>query len=64
MTQTSAHGSRQLDCPNTRRRFARIDIDATLLPGLTAEDLKEIGVASLGHRKTIVDAISASREAL
>jgi hypothetical protein len=26
------------------------DIDETVLPNLTAEDLKELGVASLGHR--------------
>ncbi len=33
-------------------------IDAELLRSLTAEDLKELGVASLGHRKKLLDAIA------
>ena len=32
-------------------------IDAEMLPELTAEDLKEIGVAALAHRKKIIQAI-------
>ena len=39
--------------------FANNDIDSKLLPELTNDDLKDIGVQSLGHRKTILDAISA-----
>ena len=31
--------------------FLENDIDETVLPNLTAEDLKELGVASLGHRR-------------
>ncbi len=50
--------------PQYAQAFRANHIDAALLPGLTAEDLKEIGVASLGHRKIIVDAIAAAREAL
>ncbi len=34
-------------------------IDAEMLPKLTAEDLKEIGVAALAHRKRILEAIAA-----
>ena len=34
-------------------------IDAEILPRLTAEDLKEIGVGALGHRKRIHEAIAA-----
>lgn len=34
-------------------------IDAEILPRLTAEDLKEIGVDALGHRKRILEAIAA-----
>ncbi|TIN07718.1 adenylate/guanylate cyclase domain-containing protein [Mesorhizobium sp.] len=34
-------------------------IDAEILPRLTAEDLKEIGVAALAHRKRILEAIAA-----
>ncbi|MCZ6575191.1 MAG: tetratricopeptide repeat protein [Gammaproteobacteria bacterium] len=33
-------------------------IDATTLPRLTAEDLKEIGVQSVGHRRKLLDAIA------
>ena len=34
-------------------------IDAEILPRLTSEDLKEIGVAALAHRKRILEAIAA-----
>ena len=36
-------------------------IDDQILPSLTADDLKEIGVAALGHRRRLLDAISALR---
>ena len=41
--------------------FRENDIDETVLPGLTAEDLKELGVVSLGHRRKLLDAITALR---
>jgi class 3 adenylate cyclase len=41
--------------------FRQNDIDETVLPNLTAEDLKELGVGSLGHRRKILDAIAALR---
>ena len=41
--------------------FRQNDIDDTVLPNLTAEDLKELGVASLGHRRKLLDAIAALR---
>src|SRR4051812_18461677 len=34
-------------------------IDSEILPKLTAEDLKEVGVAALAHRKRLLEAISA-----
>jgi hypothetical protein len=37
--------------------FRENDIDETVLPNLTAEDL-ELGVASLGHRRKLLDAIT------
>ncbi len=37
--------------------FRDNDIDEELLRELTADDLKELGVASLGHRKTLMAAI-------
>ena len=41
--------------------FRENDIDETVLPSLTAEDLKELGMASLGHRRKLLDAIAALR---
>ncbi len=39
--------------------FADNDIDGATLPALTAEDLKEVGVASVGHRRRLLEAIAA-----
>ena len=41
--------------------FRENDIDETVLPGLTHETLKELGVASIGHRVKLLDAIVALR---
>ena len=41
--------------------FRDNDIDETVLPSLTHENLKELGVASLGHRVKLLDAIAALR---
>src|ERR1700756_3584983 len=35
------------------------DIDDEVLRRLTAEDLRELGVASIGHRRRLLDAITA-----
>jgi SAM domain (Sterile alpha motif) len=40
--------------------FRENEIDETVLPGLTAEDLKELGVAALGHRRKLLDAMPLS----
>jgi class 3 adenylate cyclase len=34
-------------------------IDAAVLPSLTAEDLKDLGVTLIGHRRRLLDAIDA-----
>ncbi len=39
--------------------FRDNDIDAGLLPTLTTDELRELGVASLGHRKRLLAAIAA-----
>jgi class 3 adenylate cyclase/pimeloyl-ACP methyl ester carboxylesterase len=39
--------------------FASNDVDAEVLRTLTADDLRELGVASLGHRKKLLAAIAA-----
>ena len=41
--------------------FRDNEIDETLLPNLTAEDLKDLGVGIVGHRRKILDAIAALR---
>ena len=41
--------------------FRENEIDETVLRSLTAEDLKELGVAALGHRRKLLDAIAALR---
>jgi class 3 adenylate cyclase len=41
--------------------FRENEIDETVLPNLTAEDLKDLGVGIVGHRRKILDAIVALR---
>jgi class 3 adenylate cyclase len=41
--------------------FRENDIDETVLPSLTHETLKELGVTSVGHRVKLLDAIAALR---
>jgi class 3 adenylate cyclase len=41
--------------------FRENAIDETVLPSLTAEDLKELGVSAVGHRRKLLDAITALR---
>ena len=41
--------------------FRENEIDETVLPSLTAENLKELGVAAVGHRVKLLDAIAALR---
>jgi class 3 adenylate cyclase len=39
--------------------FRDNEIDWEVLPKLTSEDLREIGVAAIGHRRRLLDAIAA-----
>jgi len=41
--------------------FRENAIDDTVLPNLTTEDLKDLGVAIVGHRRKLIDAIAALR---
>jgi class 3 adenylate cyclase len=41
--------------------FRENEVDDTVLPNLTAEDLKELGVNLVGHRRKLLDAIAALR---
>jgi SAM domain (Sterile alpha motif) len=49
---------RDLGLGQYEQAFPDNDIDAGLLPTLTADDLRELGVASLGHRKRLLAAIA------
>jgi hypothetical protein len=39
--------------------FPDNEIDWEVLPKLTSEDLREIGIAAIGHRRKLLDAIAA-----
>src|SRR5246127_5679942 len=41
--------------------FRENEIDETVLLSLTAEDLKDLGVVIVGHRRKLLDAIAALR---
>ena len=42
--------------------FRDNDIDGEILCGMTAEDLKELGISSFGHRRRLFNAITALGE--
>src|SRR5262249_58914039 len=43
--------------------FAENAIDWEVLPKLTSDDFREIGVAAVGHRRKLLEAIAVLREA-
>ena len=49
---------RSLGLEQYEAAFRQNDIDDKVLPSLTAEDLKDLGVASIGHRRRLLDAIA------
>jgi len=49
----------RLGLPEYDRAFAEIGIDVSVLPHLTDQDLKDIGVL-LGHRRKMLAAIDAT----
>jgi class 3 adenylate cyclase len=53
---------KQLGLEQYEATFRDNAVDFALLPDLTTEDLKEIGVAALGHRKRLLTAIAALRQ--
>lgn len=53
----------ELGYPQYAEIFAANDIDAEALPLITADDLKEMGVASIGHRRLILQAASKLNQA-
>jgi class 3 adenylate cyclase len=52
---------RSLGLERYEAAFRENEIDETVLPNLTAEDLKDLGVGIVGHRRKLLDAIAALR---
>jgi hypothetical protein len=52
---------RRLGLEQYEAAFRENKIDDTVLPSLTAEDLKDLGVGFVGHRRKLLDAIAALR---
>src|SRR5437870_5051425 len=54
-------GQQQADLEQYAPAFAANDIDAEVLPDLTADDLIGLGMTSIGHRRKLLAAIAALR---
>ena len=52
---------RSLGLERYEAAFRENEIDNTVLPNLTADDLKDLGVSIVGHRRKLLDAIGAMR---
>jgi class 3 adenylate cyclase/predicted ATPase len=52
---------RSLGLEQYEATFRENEIDDTVLPSLTVEDLKDLGVGIVGHRRKLLDAIAALR---
>jgi class 3 adenylate cyclase/predicted ATPase len=52
---------RRLGLEQYEAKFRENEIDDTVLPSLTAEDLKDLGIGIVGHRRKLLDAIAALR---
>ena len=50
---------RRLGLEQYEAAFRENEIDDAVLPSLTAEDLKDLGVGVIGHRRKLLDAIAA-----
>ena len=56
---TSWSGCGALGLERYEATFRENEIDEALLPNLTADDLKDLGVGIVGHRRKLLDAIAA-----
>jgi len=54
---------RNLGLGHLEAAFRDNSIDADILASLTSDDLRELGVPSVGHRRKLLDAISQLRSA-
>jgi hypothetical protein len=52
---------RSLGLERYEAAFRENEIDETVLPTVTAEDLKDLGVDIVGHRRKLLDAIGLVR---
>src|SRR5438874_4399184 len=52
---------RRLGLERYKATFRQNAIDEAVLPNLTAEDLKDLGVVVVGHRRKLLDAIAILR---
>jgi class 3 adenylate cyclase len=52
---------RSLGLEEYEAAFRQNHIDETVLPSLTADDLKDLGIGSIGHRRKLLDAIALLR---
>jgi class 3 adenylate cyclase len=52
---------RSLDLEEYEAAFHKNHIDEVVLPNLTAEDLRDLGIGSIGHRRKLLDAIALLR---
>ena len=55
---------RQLGLERYAATFRENEVDAAILPRLTAQDLLELGVIAVGHRRKLLDAIAALAKAI
>jgi hypothetical protein len=61
MAMDVASWLRKLGLERYETAFRENDIDAIILPNLTAGDLKDLGITSVGHRRHLLEAIDALR---
>jgi class 3 adenylate cyclase len=52
---------RSLGLERYQASFLENDVSSALLPNLTTDDLRELGVTSVGHRRQMLEAIAALR---
>ena len=50
---------RSLGLERYEAAFRENEIDETVLRGLTSEDLKDLGVGAVGHRRKLLDDLAA-----
>ena len=60
-TMDVADWLRSLGLEQYEAAFRENAVTADLLPSLTAEDLKDLGITAVGHRRRLLDAIATLR---